>query len=258
MLMTRRSGRSATGWRSAQIALLLVTAGCSGSKGLGGDTPSTFCDSYWHALTSKLVSCRGGSVAVYDETIQTLDICGGLSTDLALGKLTYAPQRGQACLSEIAAMDCGTLASKGSAPADCTSAFTGTVAVGSACFPVPIGLAQECAPGSHCVAETQCPGICQPDGALGTACSSGDQCAPPLTCGFNGSGETCMAPPPDTQVGAACGNTSQCFSGNVRLICEGSSGPIDGYSAAGADDSGDLPEAPGYGSLFAKFRLQHQ
>ena len=236
--MTKRSGRSALGWRSARIALVLVTAGCSGNKGLGGDTASTFCDSYWHALTSKFVSCRGGSIAAYNEVIQTVDICGGLSTDLALGKVTYSPQRGQACLSEIAALDCGTLASGGSAPADCTKAFTGTVAAGSTCYPVPPGLAQECAPGNHCVTETQCPGICQPDGALGTACSSGDQCAPPLICSFNGSGTTCMAPPPDTQVGAACGSTSQCFSGNVRLICEGSSGPLDGYSAAGATTAG--------------------
>ena len=247
MMMTGRSRRNATGWRSAQIALVLVAAGCSGSKGTGGDTASTFCERYWHAVTSKFVSCQGGSIAVYNEALQTLEICGGVSTDLALGKLTYSSQRGQACLSEIAATDCGTLASGGPAPADCTKAFTGTVAAGSTCYPIPIGLAQECAPGNHCATETQCPGICQSDGALGTTCNTVDQCAAPLTCSFDGSGVTCMAPPPDIQVGAACGSTDQCISENVRLICEGSSGSLDGYPAAGAPTSGTCqkPRATG-------------
>jgi hypothetical protein len=244
MMMTGRSDRNATGWRCAPIALVLVAAGCSGSKGTGGDTASTFCDSYWHTLTSKFVSCQGGSVAAYNEALQTLDLCGAISTDLALGKLTYSPQRGQACLSEIAATDCSTLASEGSAPADCTKAFTGTVAAGSACYRIPIWLAQECAPGSHCAAETQCPGICQPDGALGITCDTVDQCARPLICGLNGSGVTCMAPPPDIQVGAACGSTDQCISENVRLICEGPSGPLDGYAAAGGSPTSGFCQKP--------------
>ena len=163
-----------------QIALVLVAAGCSGSKGTGGDTASAFCESYLHAVTNKVVSCQGGSATVYNDLYQTLDLCGGISTDLTLGKLTYSPQMGQACLAEIAATGLRHLGLRNSAPADCLKAFTGTVAAGSACYPIPLGIAQECAPGNYCAADIQCPGVCQPDGALGAACGTAPGVSAPL------------------------------------------------------------------------------
>ena len=235
-------------WRGVRIALVLAAAGCSGSKGTGGDTAATFCESYLQAVTSRFVSCQGGSATGFNEVFQTLDLCGGISTDLTLGKLTFSPQQGQACLSEIASTDCGTLISQGSAPADCLKALTGTVAAGGACYPIPIGIAQECAPGNHCAADTQCPGICKPEGTLGAACGTGpggvDQCAPPFICSYtSGSGGTCVPPLPDVQVGAACGGAGQCSSGNVHLVCDGPSGPLDGSPSLGAPMSGTCQKA---------------
>ena len=241
MRISRWRNRSA--WRGVPIALVLVAVGCSSSKtiGTGGDSAATFCDAYLQAIASKFVLCQGGSKGTLNEEIQSLDLCAGISTALTLGKLSYSPLVGQACLSEIAATDCGTLRSEHSPPADCLNALTGTVLAGDTCYPVPLGIAQECAPGNRCVADTQCPGVCQPLGALGAVCGFGvgvgaaGQCASPLTCSYtNGSSGTCVAPPPDVQVGASCGGPGQCDSQNVTLVCDGPNGPLNSSSPPSA------------------------
>ena len=237
--MKIRWWRNRGAWRGVGLALVLAAVGCSSGKQLGGETSSSFCDDYLHAVTSKLVLCQGGSATAFNEASQTLDLCGGISTDLALGKLTFSPKAGQACLSEISATDCGPLFSQHSPPADCLKAFSGTVPAGSACYPISIGLAQECAPGNYCATDAQCPGICKPEGTLGVPCGSGvgavAECAPPFICSYtNGSGGTCQPPPPDVQVGSACGGPGQCTSQNVTLVCDGPNGPLGGSPPVGA------------------------
>ena len=133
-------------------------------EGSGADTAASFCDAYLQALGNKFVLCQGGSKTTFNAEIQAFDFCAGISGAVALGKLSYSPLVGQACLSEIAATDCGTLRSEPSPPADCLNALTGTGLAGDTCYPVPLGIADECAPGNRCVADTQCPGVCQPVG----------------------------------------------------------------------------------------------
>ena len=237
--MKIRWWRNRGAWGGVGLALVLTAVGCSSNKQLGGETSSSFCDDYLHAVTSKLVLCQGGSATAFNEASQTLDLCGGISTDLALGKLTFSPKAGQACLSEISATDCGPLFSQHSPPADCLKAFSGTVPAGSACYPISIGLAQECAPGNYCATDTQCPGLCKPEGTLGVPCGSGvgavAECAPPFICSYtDGSGGTCQPPPPDVQVGSACGGPGQCTSQNVTLVCDGPNGPLGGSPPVGA------------------------
>jgi hypothetical protein len=238
------------------IALVLVAGGCSSSKniGSGGDTAATFCDAYLQAVSNKVVLCQGGSKTTFNAEIQSLDLCAGISAAFTLGKLSYSPMVGQACLSEIAATDCGTLFSQHSPPADCRNALTGTVLAGDTCYPVPLGIAQECAPGNRCVADTQCPGVCQPVGTLGSACGPDvgggpvGQCDPSLVCSYTyGGSGTCVAPPPDVQVGAACTFASQCDSQNVSLVCDGPGGPLSGSPTAGAPTNGtcQTPQATG-------------
>jgi hypothetical protein len=234
--------------RTAVAALAL--AGCSVSSSPVGNPGPSFCQNYIDAVTAKLQQCQGGSAAALQALFQTTNICNGITLDLAAGKVVFAENSASACLREIDALDCGSLAASSASPtgypSDCGRVFQGTVPIGAACYPLTAPPAQECVSGSHCVADTQCPGVCQPDGTSGQACDlTIGGCAAGLTCTYGyAATPTCTALPPDVQVGAPCAGPADCGSANVGLICEGKDGPIDGFVSTSAGVSGTCQKPP--------------
>jgi hypothetical protein len=210
------------------------------SSSPAGDPGPSFCQNYVDSVTSKLQECRGGSAAAVETLVQTTNACNGIALDLAAGKVVFVASAASACLQEIKALDCGTFAATGTSstgyPADCGKVFQGTVPIGGACFPIAVPPAQECVGGSHCVANSQCPGVCQPDATLGQSCDlSSAACAEGLTCTYGANGApACTLALPDVQVGALCAGPSDCASANATLVCVGHGGPIDGVSSNGS------------------------
>jgi hypothetical protein len=121
-----------------QLGLAVVAIGCSGGNRGGGG--ATFCQDYVNAAVAKATACQGGSTAAYDTLFQTLNLCDGVSADLAAGKLSFSPPAAQACLAELTNADCGAA---GSLLPDCAKVYTGDVPAGSSCFPLMFGIASE-------------------------------------------------------------------------------------------------------------------
>ncbi len=233
---------------------MVIVAGCSGGPSLPVSSATTFCASYVDTLINRLQDCQGGSAAALETSFQTSSPCDGIDVDVAAGRVSFAAGAASACLGEIKALDCGSLAASRGVPSDCARVFQGTVPVGGDCFPIALPGAQECVAGSHCVADSHCPGVCQPDGTLGESCDpSIGHCAAGLTCNYTDIGQAiCVAAPPEVSVGSPCAGSDDCESAGALLVCEGPAGPIDGVSSAPPAGSGTCQKPAAHGPCNTK------
>lgn len=119
------------------------------------------------------------------------------------------------------------------------TAWIGTLAAGEACrfahdcaggADATCGPAQQCIAkptqgqpcGTGCASAFYCAGTCQPRLAVGTPCTSGDQCQEDLFCDFSSPTPTCTA---RGAGGGACNGPSGCLSGQcIPGTCSGQGG----------------------------------
>lgn len=232
----RISSRAALGM--GVVALFVCTVGCS--KASPSDPsdlsdPGAFCDAYLKAEINHQVVCSGGSTAALTTAIAA-QYCGPVESEVSSGSVRYDPVAAAACLDELPVLPCWQ-----SGASDCPMVFTGTIPEGGACFPTIRGRLEECVPGTRCVTNAQCPGVCTGYAQLGEACSMDDtsstSCANGLSCA-PGSEPKCVAVAvPTPALGTPCsGGYYECQGIDVQLACEGPNGPIhdpSGGTAAG-------------------------
>ena len=218
------SNRAALGIRV--VALFMGALGCS--KATPSDSgnpidlsdPSAFCDAYSKATANHQLACLGGSLTVGGQPLCLV----APNTEVSSGSVSYDPVAASACLDELPVLPCWQ--TDGS---DCSKVFTGTIPEGGACFPA-FGLT-ECVPGTRCVADVQCPGVCTGYAQLGDACDmnsdSSTFCGAGLYCAPGSNPQCVAAPVPTTPaLGTPCGWYYDCQDGYVQLACEGPNGPV--------------------------------
>jgi hypothetical protein len=147
-----------------------------------------------------------------------------LAQDVASGKVRYDGVKARACFDAVNAVSSchRTGLSVLSVDPDCTSIFTGTVAVGGACF-----FGEECAPGGACKltdascssSATCCPGTCiavPPPVAAGGACPAFPGICASRICVVDSiaNTETCQTP---VGLGASCLGATPC---ETTLYCD--------------------------------------
>lgn len=212
------SNRGAPGMGVA--ALLVAAVSCSSTKPSNPSDlsdPSAFCDAYSKAMANHQLTCLGGTLT---DSLAPLCLFGP-NTEVSSGSVSYDPVAASACLDELPTLPCWQY--DGS---DCSKVFTGTIQEGGACFPA-FGIT-ECVPGTRCVANVRCPGVCTGYAQLGEPCDmnsdSSTFCGAGLSCSSQ-----CVAVPvaPTPAIGTPCTWYYDCQDGNVALACEGPNGPVD-------------------------------
>jgi len=149
-----------------------------------------------------------------------------IKQDIASGKVKYDAEKAGACIDMIerytscSRSDIAAVGDLQGHSAECLEMFSGTVAVGGACF-----FSAECADGGSCSADATCSnseqccaGTCVaklPTVPVGGDCAAGS-CAPGTVCIADPSGikGTCQPPPAE---GAACMLYTQCAA---ALYCD--------------------------------------
>lgn len=220
------------------VELFVAAVGCSTANPSDLSDPSAFCVAYSKATANHQLACLGGSLTV----VMQPSCVFGTNTEVSSGRLSYDPVAASSCLDELPVLPCWHFDGP-----DCSKVFTGTIPEGGACFPA-FGLT-ECVPGTRCVADVQCPGVCTGYAQLGEACVADDEsslfCGAGLSCA-PGSNPQCVAiPVPTPGVGTPCGSDYDCLSGDVQLACEGPNGPINGTSSGTAQGSCQAPRDDG-------------
>jgi hypothetical protein len=153
------------------------------------------------AECQKLAACCNNTAA-FDMTTCERQVLpngysGAITDSLAYldgGVLTFDPAKAQACLNDLAAIDCGlnevTAALQASLLDDCTAAVTGTLTVGATC-----ASSIQCLTGEYCDTPTDGgAGQCALLQTAGGSCSFGTQTAESSesACSFRGSGDTAL------------------------------------------------------------------
>jgi hypothetical protein len=168
------------------------------------------------------------STCLASHQVETQSYYDTLGQDIESGKVVYDGDEARACIDKLNAASCTRDGPSPlhSAPA-CLTIFTGTVAVGGACF-----FAEECASGDCQGADTTCsravqccPGTCAslaPPVAAGGSCLPPALCAPGLICVLELNGTaTCRA---TVGAGAPCPGYVPCASGlycdSVTMTCK--------------------------------------
>jgi hypothetical protein len=141
-------------------------------------------------------ACQGGSREAYAAQIRALDFCNAVAPVIGASHVMFDAQAAAACLADLPGLDCWQNAY---ASENCRKVFTGTVYEGRNCYPsLPMG-AQECVPGTICMAQgNDCTGTC-----------------------VSGS-----VTPRLVAIGMACNVASECVGDNGALTCAGPNGPI--------------------------------
>lgn len=218
--MRRLTGVAA---RLSGVLALAATVGCDGS---GGPIPfSQFEPTALAAVCRFSVLCRiypDQATCMASEQTEP-HFYDTLGQDVASGEVSYDGTAARACVDAINGLSACTrtaYAGVASGPA-CNTIFTGTVAVGGACF-----FSEECVGGgtclrtASCTSDQCCAGTCQAPEVtvpLGGSCSPGATvCATGAVCitdATSGSA-TCGKP---VAAGGACTSTSVCAAG---LYCD--------------------------------------
>lgn len=213
------------------VGCVAVAAGCSGASSRSGGLTSdarSFCMAILDATVDRAYACQGGSPDAYKAQIRALDFCDAVAPVIGASHVTFDASAAAACLTDFAGLACWQNAY---ASPNCRKVFTGTVLEGRVCYPsMPMG-AQECAPGTICMATgTDCTGTCVPGTitprsiVIGTPCTVSSECVGDdgaLTCAgpsgpiASGAG-TCQAP----AATGPCYYDSDCSSG----VCAGTTG----------------------------------
>jgi len=167
---------------------------------------------YAAALCSAYESCVGevielfvpGEDCVQKVTIQLQEELANLTELVDKGRVTYYPDKAQACIDELSAAGCSFLIER--APASCEAALVGTVAEGGDCE-----LDEECEGAQYCKVGDACPGQCASLEQAGGLCTGNGDCVSGLTCGETGrcvapaqAGEQCKQGEPDCTPGYIC------------------------------------------------------
>jgi hypothetical protein len=114
------------------------------------------------------------------------------------GNVTFDQTKAQACLNEIAAIDCTTNQVTGTQFAqlfaDCFAAYSGTLSAGAPC-----ANSIECSPGNYCLpvdggaGDAGATGVCQPLAGVGGACGNlGNLTSGQSVCSYRGGGANGM------------------------------------------------------------------
>ncbi|HMF44778.1 MAG TPA: hypothetical protein VKQ32_29090 [Polyangia bacterium] len=227
--------RSRGRWRDALvISSLLAAAGCSAG-------PQFYdLDQFVNLVIDDL--CRA-QVACND--MPDMETClattkiepnylATLKQDIASGKVRYDGAKATACadlLHRLYGAECSQAALAAVPDRNstvCDQVFTGTVAIGGACF-----FSEDCAGGGSCVPSDLtcsrslqcCPGTCQANTTttvpVGGSCASGEICAGDSYCDTSVSGVAGTCKLPTAGDGAACSAAIPCVA---PLYCDLDSG----------------------------------
>ena len=161
---------------------IVAMAACGGGGGVSAeDYPDALAD----ARCKNLVACEGqpDSSTCADSLVFAGNDLETILADIASGKVKYDESQAKKCLDEVKAAGCSFDGFQNGTDSACNHVFTGTVAMGGACF-----TDVECAGGASCAQTDQ---NCDPS----TACCAG----------------TCGAPEPaPVAIGGACSDSSGC------------------------------------------------
>ena len=181
------------------VGCAALAIGCSSALSpspSGSPEVASFCRAVINASAERSYACEGGSREALTAQLQATDFCNAAAVAIGAAHVEFDAGAAAACLADVAHLACWQNLN---ASPNCTKVFTGTVAAGGACYPtMPMG-AQECAPGTVCVA-------------------SGSDCT-----------GTCVAgaiTPRPVAIGKACTGTSDCVGDEGTLTCAGPGGPI--------------------------------
>lgn len=240
------------------VGTVLLVAGC-GQDGVDIDTSSdNICEEIAEVACHNAYQCctegeierllgvsepRSEEQCREDLTIRCERSATNLQDSLDAGRVTFDAEKLNACLQALVAPDstCSEVITDPELPwsAACEeAAFTGTVAVGGACFfdhdcagypgtaecaanqkciskptqGFPCGTG--CAEGFYCATST-----CQPQLAMGSPCTSSMECQDELFCDFSALMPVCTARAPG---GSPCTSDSGCESGEcIPGMCMG-------------------------------------
>jgi hypothetical protein len=184
-----------------------------------------FCAAHVYVAGNRAFACRGGSRAAHDVWVQVTHACETATAAIAGSHALFDPAAAAACIAEMAALDCWQ--EPAAAPA-CALVFTGTVADADSCYPNLPFDAEECLPGSHCVADDwECTGRCERYRLLGESCTEytlnrSGRCAAPLVCE-----RTCLETTNTPfAIGTMCVRASECTGDQGTLACAEANGPV--------------------------------
>ncbi len=131
---------------------------------------------------------------------------GFLKSEQTKGRLTFHPDKAQACIDKLAALKCQELKSNATAtPVECTTYVEPKTAVGGACAITDSCIGSWCNGGS-----ATADGVCTSFLTAGQNCDAGT-CAAGTFC--DGSPRTCIAKRAD---GAACSTNAECATGGCN------------------------------------------
>jgi hypothetical protein len=217
------------------LALAALGSGCGSDDSEGGassvplaEVPAKFADAACEAIDAcygaETAWIFGGESCVTNLENQLEDGLDTIEDGIDAGKVKYAGDKLEACLSEIRAQGCDVgEAIDGEA---CRAAIDGTVELGGDC-----DNDLECVGDAYCKSSGACPGTCSAREAVGATCEMDSQCAAGLACApdtqrcyeLAGAGDLCGG-----SAGTACGPGLFCIGqeeqsgkqGNCRALSE--------------------------------------
>ncbi len=195
----------------------------AGSGGGGGSTSGPAFEDLppllAQAMCSIVETCMGEDIVagIYGEgmcedrvvaSVEDGDF-GYTGDAIAAGRVTYNPDRVDACLASIQSAGCDFNATRFMRNDACGEVLVGAVEAGGEC-----GVEQDCLGDTFCKLDS-CPGICTPLLAAGSSCQDDDQCQEGLHCSDNT--EKCATVAAE---GAACGGGTgpDC---EIGMVCAG-------------------------------------
>jgi hypothetical protein len=227
--------------------------GGTGGPGGGGDSLAleTLPKLLAQTICQQQAACLGPLLDVYLRGQDCVTITqptfedgefGAIAALVGEGKLTYDPQKAQACLDAYAARTCDS--PDNDAPDVCAEVYGGTGKTGEACT-----VSAQCALDFFCEAGAVCPGSCAPKRKATEACTKDEQCSSGLSCltgkcaakiGKGGAcgggvecvgGLLCIGKDDDAGKKGTCGDVSEAFAAPLGAACDVANGP---YCVAGA------------------------